>query len=124
VEPVLTDVVAIVTDAQEVLSIIDIAAQAFFTVHPELADKKKVYVDVMARTHAALDAAIRICQGATSLDQNQIDAAFTSFRAAYADLSALIQSFGISAPNGKLAAGPAAGFQVPAPLALTYHGKK
>lgn len=125
IEPVLTDVVAVVSDAEQVLALIDLAANTFFASRPELSDVKVKYVAIMTRTREGLDAALRSVRAVTELDQAQIDLAFADFRAAYADLSSLVQSLGIAAPAGTIALGPRGTLvQIPVPLAMTYHVQK
>ena len=121
--PVISEIVAIVSDAQEILAIIDAAAQLFFAQHPELVEARARYTSIMSKAHVSLDAAIRTMRGATELEQNKVDEAFANFRVAYGDLLALVESLGLT-HGGKFAAGPRAGEAIPQPIAITYRVAK
>lgn len=110
-------VISAVTDGMLVLDTIEAFSHAYFTVHPDAA--KSAQVDALiAKSRTALDAALRIANASTELDQAQVDAAFTDFKAAYTELIALVESIGIKASGTRLQATPG-GLVVPQPLAFT-----
>lgn len=110
-------VISAVTDGMLVLDTIEAFSHSYFTVHPDAA--KSAQVDALiAKSRTALDAALRIANASTELDQAQVDAAFTDFKTAYTELIALVESIGIKASGTRLQASPG-GLTVPQPLAFT-----
>lgn len=114
-------VIAAVLDAQIILDSLTSFVDAFFKVKPD-ADLEKKVRDSMARTRSALNAALRLAQGAEKLDQAKIDEAFKEFRGAYTELLALLAPLGVSASGNTLKATPG-GLIVPEPLALTLKAR-
>jgi hypothetical protein len=121
----LPAVIAAVTDGVMVLdSIADFASRYFdnkSATDPKMAAKVEAAIN---RARAALNFALRACQGAEKLSQEQVDEAFAEFRRAYADLLALIEPLGVraAAPGAGLRA-TAVGLAVPEPLALAIRVK-
>jgi len=116
----LPAVISAVVDGALVLDTIASFIRRYFAERPNPDALAKVEIAI-ARARAALDAALRIAQGAQKLDQAKIDEAFADFRVAYQELLILVQPFGISSGD-KMAATPG-GLQVPAPLAITLKVK-
>jgi hypothetical protein len=100
-----------------VLDSIQTFVDTYFRLKPNQDLQSKV-ADAMARTRSALNAALRISQGAEKLDQAKIDEAFADFRRAYADLLVLLGPLGVQQQGGSLKATPG-GLAVPEPLGLT-----
>jgi hypothetical protein len=123
-EPVITDVNMIANDAQEALQLVNIAAEAYFNAHPDLANVKAKYDQIYARVHVALDFAIRALTGVQDIDQAKLDSAFADFKTAYSDLADFLKSFGITVPTGKYLATPGANPVAPVPLAFTARGHR
>lgn len=123
-EPILTDINAIANDAQEVLNLVNTAAEAYFAGHPDLSTARSTYEAIYSRVHLALDGAIRALTGVQDLDQSKLDVAFADFKAAYNDLSQFLASFGITLPTGKYLAAPGAKPVAPVPMAFTAQAHK
>jgi hypothetical protein len=115
-------IIAAVMDAEMILSSLQSFVDAFFKVKPDEALEKKVR-DAMARTRSALNAALRLAQGAEKLDQAKIDEAFADFKAAYAELIVILAPLGVSMSGSTLKATPGGGLIVPEPLALTLKAR-
>lgn len=109
-------VIAAVTDGIMVLDAIEDFVSKYFLARPnkELEDK---IATAMARTRSSLNAALRIAKGAEKLDQAKIDEAFAEFRAAYAELLALLTPLGVT--SGPALRATPGGLAVPEPMALT-----
>jgi hypothetical protein len=120
----LPAIIAAVVDGALVLDTIASFIRRYFAAHPDPSNQDKLLkVEIaIARARAALDAALRIAQGAEKLNQAKIDEAFADFRMAYQELLILVQPFGISSGGDKLAATPG-GLKVPEPMALTLKVK-
>lgn len=118
--PVLVDVIAIVTDAQQILSLIELAAQKYFAAKPNAVLQEK-YEKALVKAKLSLDAALRAARGAQELDQKQASAAFEDFRAAYQDLLEVLKEAGVVGVDGALRAAPGGPPQatIPTPMALT-----
>lgn len=105
-----------VQDAQLVLAGIETFERAVFAAKPDPDLQKKVDQG-MADAHAALDAALRICAGATELSQAQVDAAFADFKAAYLRVIAVLGPLGVHrAPIGARVGAGSGGYAAPDPL--------
>lgn len=117
----LPAVLAAVTDGIMVLDGIQMFVDAFFRAKPN-ADVEKKVSDGMLRARAALNAALRLSQGAEKLDQAKIDEAFAAFRLAYADLLVLLGPLGVQQQGAAFKATPG-GLVVPVPLALTVKAR-
>lgn len=114
-------IIAAVTDGVMVLDSIQVFADAFFRNKPNEDLEKKVR-DGIARSRSALNAALRLAQGAEKLDQAKIDEAFVEFKRAYADLLVLLTPLGVQQQGTALKAIPG-GLIVPEPLALTVKAR-
>lgn len=114
----LPKAVAYAQDAQLVVAAIESFSRAYFQVSPN-ADLEKKVDTAVARARAAIDGAIRTCNGAGALQNADLDTAFDDFRVAYSDLINLVKPLGISTGSG-LKASPH-GLSVPEPLALSFH---
>lgn len=112
-------IASVVTDAAQVLSVIDLAVQEFFRTHPDTpASVRARYTDAMTKAHRALNASQKALRGVQDIDQKQYDAAFVEFREAYKDLVAVLTDEGLM--NGsKLSAGIDSTVEIPEPEALT-----
>lgn len=85
----LPQIVAVVTDAILVLDQIEEFCASYFAKSPNV----KLQTDVanaLGKCRNALVAAQRVAKGTEKLDQEQTDAAFADFRAAWTELSALL----------------------------------
>lgn len=114
-------VIAAVTDGMLVLDSIQMFVDTFFKIKPNQDLEKKIR-DGIARSRSALNAALRLAQGAEKLDQAKIDEAFAEFRAAYADLLVLLGPLGVQQQGSTLKATPD-GLIVPEPLAITLKAR-
>lgn len=122
--PILTDVIAKVTDGIQILDQIQAFVDRYFAAHPNEAQQKKVG-QAIATTRSALNVALRTSRGAKELSDEQADAAFADFKVAYKELLSLVGGLdGVKvAPPAKpgeamlLSAGPDT-LSVPEPLAL------
>jgi hypothetical protein len=118
VTKIVTDTITLVQDAQTILETIDAAATVFFLAHPN-PPLQAQYETAMGKCQAALTVAARVSQGSNSLTQDQADAAFSDFKAAYTALTTLLQGSGImSSPNAMAAAPGQASIQVQTPLVM------
>ncbi len=115
VVPYLPKVIAAVTDGMMVLDTIEKFIDRYFQSRPNAELQKKADTAI-ARTRSALDAALRIANGAEHLNQAKVDEAFAEFRIAYTDMMALLGPFGVSSGDA-LRATPG-GLVVPQPLAM------
>lgn len=115
--PILTDVIVAVQDAQQILEVIDSAADAWFEQHPDPNMKTK-YAKAIDKCRTALDVALRTSRGAKELNQQEVDKAFQDFKVAYVELTSLLQGAGIMGKDNLLKASPHQ-VRVPEPLALT-----
>jgi hypothetical protein len=122
--PMLPKLVAVVTDAMATLTIIDGAVDQWIDQHPNVDPKLRAkYEAAYARCVAALNAANHALAGAEKLDQQDIDAAFAEFRAAYLAMRDLLvmEGVAVAGPQDELSVGVATGAIVlPVPEALTY----
>lgn len=112
----LPNVIAAVQDGELIVDAIKEFADLYFVQHPDAAKQAEV-MKAVAKARVALDAALRLADGAGKLDQAQIDAAFADFRVAYQDLTSLVGPLGVSVQGQRLARA-GAGLVVPEPLAL------
>lgn len=108
---------AAISDGILVLDSIQAFTNAYFAANPN-PDKATIVAIAIAKARTALDVAVRLVQGTSSLDQAQVDTAFADFRVAYTELTGLIGSIGVKTSGSRLQAIPG-GLNVPAPLALT-----
>lgn len=121
----LPKVIAAVTDAALIVDMIEQHAQLALTqAGADEPTRRKVY-DALARTKAALNAALRAAQAAETagnLDQASIEMAFAKFKEAYAYLLQVVQPYGISEQGDTLSARAEVSgttLKVPKPEALT-----
>lgn len=118
--PLIPKIVAVLADATSTLQIIDTAVEEWFDQHPDVDPKVRAeYRLLYAKCHEALNGANHALQGAEDLTQNDYDAAFAEFKAAYIQLRDLLYREGIASTDGKLGAAGAT-VDVPEPMALTY----
>ena len=123
--PMLPKLVAVVTDAMATLTVIDSAVDGWLDQHPNVDPKlRRDYEAAYTRCVTALNAANHALAGAEKLDQQDIDAAFAEFRAAYLALRDLLvmQGVAVAAGNGELSvsASPSDAIVLPVPEAFTY----
>lgn len=119
--PALPKIVSVLSDASAVLQIVDTAAQEFFRTHPDIPPETRArYVDLYSKTVSSLNGANHALRGVQDVDQEQYDAAFKEFRAAYADLSVFLKDEGIMTGSGLKASPEGGEIDLPEPLALTY----
>jgi hypothetical protein len=119
----LPSVIAAVTDGVMVLDTIDRFADAYFSSHGADPRTQAKVDGAIERARAALNAALRAAQGAEHLTQEQIDAAFADFRAAYAELLALVAPLGVRQGTGETLRASPGNLVVPEPLALALKVK-
>lgn len=114
--PVLSDAAAYIDDAQEIVHIIRAAVDVWFYTHND--EKARVKVShLLGDVAMGLDAAIRATRGAELMTNEQMDAAWSEFRRAYAELEAVLQDLGIIGKDGRLGVSRDAK-PIPEPLAL------
>lgn len=114
--PVLDDVIAYVTDAEQVLAVLESIAQLFFLAHPDPTLQQE-YVRLDKRVHLSLDASVRLAHAGKDLDSSDMQAAVADFQAAWNDLQQFASAHGIAAPpTPKLGAG-----EMPQPMLMTVH---
>lgn len=114
----LPKVIAAVTDALQVVDAIEDFVKTYFQIKPNGPLEMKVDAAIK-RTKQALNLALRTTNGADKLSQDQIDAAFAEFRAAYAELLNLVEPLGVHQKGEILRASPdGGGLVVPEPMAL------
>lgn len=117
--PMIPKIASVITDAIAILQIIDGAVQEFFRTHPDAPPELRArYTALHAKSLAALNAANHSLEGVEDLDQNQVDAAFAEFRAAYLELRDFLASEGLMV-GGVVKAGDGTEIQIPEPEALT-----
>lgn len=90
----LPDVIAYVTDGSQILDAIVAFVNNYFVAHPDPVAQAK-FTDAMTKARSALNVALRTAQGAKSLDDASVDAAFADFKAAYLDLMTLVKPYGV-----------------------------
>lgn len=112
----LPTIVAAVTDGLMVVDSIKQFVDTYFKVQPNIALEGKVEIAI-TRVRQALHVALRATKGTEKLTQEQVDAAFAEFRAAYAELLVLVGPLGVTTGD-TLRATPGA-LSVPEPMALT-----
>jgi hypothetical protein len=86
---VLPSIVSAVTDAILVLDQVESFVGAYFAANPNPEQQKKV-ATAIGKCRNALTVAQRATKGVDKLGQEEVDAAFAEFRAAWVELSALI----------------------------------
>jgi hypothetical protein len=117
--PVIKSIIDKVSDAGQILSMIDVHARAHFRENPD-PEKEAVYDKAFIATTAALNGATRLTKGVDHLTKEQEHEAFAEFRATFEELRKLIGGYGIMKPDGTLgASGSGTPIVVPEPLALT-----
>lgn len=115
--PIISEIANWASDASNDLSLIEQFVALFFAQNPN------------AKAQADINAAIAKCRqliattqaadsAAADLSQDQFDASWAAFRAAYSDLVALLSNTGV-VPSGVSASANA--FQAPIPLAVRLH---
>lgn len=115
---ILPDVILYVEDGSAILNVIASFVDAYFLQHPDPAAQAKVD-DAMTKTRSALATMLHAAQGASSLSDANVDAAFNDFKAAYMELLALTAPMGVSPTGGAIKMSAAPGkLMVPEPLAF------
>lgn len=112
----LPTIVAAVTDGLMVVDSIKQFVDTYFKVQPNAALESKVEIAI-TRVRQALHVALRATKGTEKLTQEQVDAAFAEFRAAYTELLVLVGPLGVTTGD-TLRATPGT-LSVPEPMALT-----
>lgn len=118
----LPTVIQYVQDANMILDAIDRAAVPVLAIKgdPDLSNKYAAAMDVARRT---LQVALRTAKGGQNLSEDEVDAAFADFRAAYANLTSLLQQNGMMNTAGAMAVSPGQPtIQVQEPLAVSRAG--
>jgi tRNA A37 threonylcarbamoyladenosine modification protein TsaB len=113
----LTTIASIVNDAFSVLSIIDAAANQWFSIHPDQKVRDE-YTVVFTKAVAALNVANHALAGSKDVSQKDYDSAFTEFRQSYSDLRSLLNRVGIASGDRIGVSGSVV--VLPEPQALTY----
>lgn len=111
----LTEAAVYVADAQQVVDVVRAVSNLWFLSHPGTDAQAKVEraIGEVSRT---IDVAVRATRGAQDLTQEQLDAAWNEFRAAYRELQSVLQDVGVV--NGAalgLSRGPV---PIPEPIAM------
>lgn len=113
----LPTILMAIQDGSLVLETIDSFVRTYFASKTD--DERYIKIEkAIARSREALDAALRITQGADKLDQQKVDEAFADFKIAYNDLVALTAPLGVRTGAGGLLKASPGGLNVPEPLAL------
>lgn len=118
----LPTVIQYVQDANMILDAIDRAAVPVLAIKgdPDLSNKYAAAMDAARRT---LQVALRTAKGGQNLSEDEVDAAFADFRAAYANLKLLLQQNGMMNTAGAMAVSPGQPtIQVQEPLAVSRGG--
>jgi len=125
--PVLNDVLVYAQDASTILDIVDSITKKYFASHPDAAKEEEVSQKMLA-CRAAVNVAVRATQGAKAADQGKTEEAYTQFRAAYKELTALLTALHLAPPaahHGAVAATYGATLvEIPEPLAMKVHEVK
>jgi hypothetical protein len=123
--PLIPQIVSIVTDAMNVLDIVDTAVNQYLRTHPntppEFAQK---YAVLYAKTRTALNAATNSLKGVSDLDQKQYDSAFAEFKTAYLELTALLEKQGVTTGGYLTASLDSGPVRIPEPEALRFQVQK
>lgn len=120
----LPSIIAAVVDGGQILDAIEGFVSKWFVAHPDLELQKKVD-NALDRCRMALNAALRVAQGAKDADEAKVDAAFENFKSAYIELINLVRPLGVLSKGAELRATPTAdgkSLEVPEPLA--FHPKR
>ena len=115
----LPTVVQYVQDAQFILDQIDRAAVPILAMRqdPKLSHQ---YAAAMDAARQSLQIALRSTKGGQALSQKQLDTAFSEFKAAYAQLTSLLEQTNLMNRAGTMSATPGAPtVSVPTPLAMS-----
>jgi hypothetical protein len=119
---VLPKVVQVVTDAILVLDQAEEFSRAYFAANPNPDLEKKVAKGI-AKCRSALGAAQRAASGTEKLGQEQVDAAFADFRAAWVELSGLlagIPGLQVQRDGAPMLSAAPGGVVLPEPEALRF----
>lgn len=90
--PVIADIIGDITKAQKALAVIDAAAQQMVG----LGVYRKSYIKYKALADDALSALLLLAQGAEQATEQQFDAAWDRFRAAYETILDIITGMGVA----------------------------
>ena len=124
VGPIVSDIVIGVEDASEVLSLVQLAEQQYFSAKPDATAQKAIEADI-TKARLSLDAALQAAQGTGEVNVKDVSGAITDFKAAYADLMTLLQASGVqvSVASPAPAMGASTGLVIHEPLLLHYQAK-
>jgi len=95
----LPSVLVAVTEAGQVLDAIVAFVTSYFLRHPD-ADAQVKVQKALVRCRTALSVLTRVAAGAEKVDQGRIDQAFAEFKAAYEELLALTEPYGVKKRDG------------------------
>jgi len=115
--PVIDSVLQVVQDGEQILEVIEAAADVFFAQHPDQTGTRALFAKADQDCHEALDAMLRATQGADDADKGKLNAALSDFRAAYQSLTSLMSTLGIQAPGQSLVGAARPRHE---PLAMTW----
>lgn len=115
----LPTVVQYVQDAQFILDQIDRAAVPILAMRQD-EQLSHQYAAAMDAARQTLQIALRSVKGGEALSQQQIDTAFADFKAAYQQLTSLLEQANLMNSAGTMAATPGSmPMTVPSPLVMT-----
>jgi hypothetical protein len=112
----LPQVVARAQDATQILQMVDLVARPYFAALPDGSAFSK-YQLLYAAALAALNVGLRATEGATELNEGNVDDAFDDFAVAYGELMTYLGQHGLIRPDGTFGAGKPR-VLVPDPLLL------
>jgi hypothetical protein len=118
--PVITKIASVVTDAFLVMDVIDGEVRRFFQANPSFPPElQEKYFTLYRKAMTALNAAQKAVAGAKNLSQDEYDAAFADFKAAYLEILDLLEKNGIT-QDGTLGLASGEKIELPEPQALTF----
>ena len=113
----LPDVIAAITDGAQIIDVIEHFVANYFVMHPDAEAQKKV-AEAINRCRLSLNLALRTAQASKELNDQQVDAAFNDFKAAYIELLGLTKPYGVKPAGGKMMTARGDSLEVPEPLAF------
>jgi hypothetical protein len=123
-ETILTKILAVTLDGQQILETIDSVVQIFLNTSSASPKFRADYELVAGKARSALNLVVRLSRAGKELNTEQIDVAFADFKAAYTELTSLLGQAGLTVAGGTLSARPdTPALHVPPPLALTFSAK-
>lgn len=102
---ILAQIALAIAQAEPEIAVIEAAAAAFFAVNPNAGTQAEVAAGI-DKLRAALALAAKTVDGLDDLSQADVDAALADFRAAWTELSKLLQDSGVVQKDGKFALAP------------------